>query len=525
MSGICWQDEGRAALLDRDGPGCDFTPFDLVGGPEFGLLSQIAVRTAGHPDALAVDDGVRRLSRAELLADVAALAAVIGDRVTPGTPVGVRLPDGVEPLVAWLACLAAGCPAILLDATDVPARFGRIAAASRLAAVISDRPAPGYDVIDPAGHPPAPLKPRNVAPGDPAFVVWTSGSTGAPKGIVQSQRSVLFRSGLLINSGHLSVADRYLSLNAPASMGALLNAVAALLSGACLHRVDIAAEGLIGVLDRIERSAITAVIGVPALYRTLCRLDGAAEQLTSLRLVSSNGEALLAADLQLLRATLPASCEVQMIYGATETQAAMRFVTPSETPREAQVAAGRSIPGVQWAVLDEDGIAVPDGEVGELWIRSRYTAIGEWEDGACVPGRLQPDGVDGSRRYAMGDLVRLRDDGALVVVGRSDRQLKIDGHRIEPVEVEAALRAEPDVLDAAVIPIGEGAAARLTAFVAAGSSPPAELAIQLRKALAVRLPPAMRPHKIHVLERLPLLAGNKVDVEALRRADSQSRRR
>ena len=134
---------------------------------------------------------------------------MIGDRVAPGAPVGVRPAGGADALVSWLACLAVGSPAVLLDAADAPERFAGIAVASRLAAVISDRPVPGFDVIAAAGHPPAPLKPRQVDPGDPAFVVWTSGSTGAPKGIVQSQRSVLFRSGMLVNSrwGGVAPAD------------------------------------------------------------------------------------------------------------------------------------------------------------------------------------------------------------------------------------------------------------------------------------------------------------------------------
>ena len=516
---------GRGAAemsLDKCGPTLPCVPVDLVRAPERSLLDQIASRTDLDAQAPAIDDGVRRLSRRELLDEVAALAAVIAARVPAGAPVGVRLQHGASAAVTWLACLAAGCPAVLLDAADAPARAERIAASSGLAAVISDRPMPGYRVIAPAGHRPAPFWPRRVDAGAPAFVVWTSGSTGRPKGIVHSQRSVLFRSALLVNSGQLGPDDRYLSLNAPASMGALLNAVAALLSGACLHRLDLAAEGLTGVLDRIERASITAVIGVPALYRSLCRLDGAAEQMRSLRLVSSNGDALLAADLDTLRATLPASCHVQMIYGATETQAAMRFVPGDEIPSGAQVAAGMPIPGVEWAILDDDGRPVSAGEVGELWIRSRYTAIGEWQDGQCVPGRLQSDG-DGYRRYAMGDLVRVRGDGALVVVGRKDRQVKIDGLRIEPVEVEAALRAEPEVLDAVVIPLGDGPSVRLTAFVAVGDSPPDGIAARLRAALAGRLPSAMRPQRIHVLRGLPMLAANKIDTAALRHIDAAGR--
>jgi acyl-coenzyme A synthetase/AMP-(fatty) acid ligase len=214
-----------------------------------------------------------------------------------------------------------------------------------------------------------------------------------------------------------------------------------------------------------------------------------------------------------------------MVYGATETQAGMRFVPTAEGPGEAQVPAGRPLPGVQWAILDEDGAPVPLGEVGQLWIRSRYTAIGEWQDGSCVPGRLHADGADGARRYPMGDLVRMRDDGVFVVVGRIDRQIKLDGVRVEPVEVEAALRAEAGVLDAAVLPVSDGTTTGLIAFVAAGDSPPEGYAGHLRKALVGALPPAMRPQRIHVLEALPLLPGNKIDAEMLRRIDTERRRR
>ena len=308
-------------------------------------------------------------------------------------------------------------------------------------------------------------------------------------------------------------------------MGGLLNAVAAFLSGACLHRVNLTTDSLIGVLKRIKRCRITALIAVPALYRALCRLDGADALLTSLRLASSNGEALLAADLEMMRAVLPERCAIQMVYGATETQAGMRFIPNTETPEGAQVAAGRPLPGLQWAIVAENGSMATAGNVGELWIRSRYTAIGEWEDGTCVPGRLTLDGTHGARYYAMGDLVRLQEDGVFVVIGRKDRQIKVNGYRVEPVEIEAILRAEPDVLDAAVVPLLANESTQLVAFVVAGNLPTANLAQSLQSVLRSSLPPVMRPQRLHILEKMPLLPGNKLDVEALRRIDIEGRRR
>jgi acyl-coenzyme A synthetase/AMP-(fatty) acid ligase len=524
LNHIDWSDSAIEPL-DRDGPQQEFTPFDLVDGPEMPLLALIRDRLLDDPQKPAVDDGSQQLTRAELLAQISSLAAVIADQVSGGAPVGVLLGDGVQLPVAWLACLAAGSPAVLLNGADGADRLSLIAATSRLAAVISDRPVSGLRVIAPDGHPPASWAPKSMGSGEPAFIVWTSGSTGRPKGIVHSQRSVLFRAGLLVNSGHLSSADHYLSLNTASSMGALLNAVAALLSGACLHRVDLNTESLFGVLKRIQRSRITAVIAVPALFRALCRLNGANALLSSVRLVSSNGEALLAADLAMMRAVLRESCAIQMVYGATETQAGMRFIPATESPDGAQVAAGRPLPGVQWAIVDENGSMAPAGSVGELWIRSRYTAIGEWEDGACVPGRLILNGVDASRCYAMGDLVRWREDGVFVVIGRKDRQLKVNGYRIEPVEIEAILRAEPAVLDAAVLPLCIGESTQLAAFVAAGSSPPAGLERSLLTVLEGSLPPFMRPQRLHILETLPLLSGNKLDVQALQHIDQEGRPR
>jgi acyl-coenzyme A synthetase/AMP-(fatty) acid ligase len=510
--------------LDLDGPDIDFAPFDLGSGPETAILSFVVAQAERRPDHLAIVDDHRSLTWRELIGEAFSLGAAIAAVAAPGQAVGIRLPDRAEGPIAMLACLVAATPAVLMDNADPPERAAKLIAESRLAALITDSPQPGLTCIAPGGHPPASHTARALEQGAPAFIVWTSGSSGQPKGIVHSQRSVLFRAGLLVCSGHLNASDRYLSLNSPPSMGALLNAVAAWLAGATLHRVDLAASGLGGILRRIRRHRITAVIGVPAIYRALTRLSAARSNLESLRLVSSNGEALLAADLEQLRRCLPAGCHVQMVYGATETQAGMRIVPRDEIPAEAQVAAGRPISGTEYAIVREDGVDARPGETGELLIRSRYTAIGEWRDGRRVDGRLLPDGPAGSglRRYAMGDLVRQRPDGIFVVVGRIDRQLKLNGYRVEPVEIEAVLRTDPGVVDASVLPVQAMGRAELVAFVATGKHENEEsLRRRLGELIAANMPPQMRPRRLHLMQRLPLLSGNKVDAGALQRLDQQ----
>jgi acyl-coenzyme A synthetase/AMP-(fatty) acid ligase len=517
---VTWRTAAEVPI-DRDGPQDPFDPFCMIRGPETHLPTLLAARASAVRDRIALQDDETRLTYRELLGEAGRLAAAIAAIVPQGQPVGIRLEDTVSGPLALIACVMAATPAVLLDRNDPPERLATIAAASRLAAIVTEDDLPGHHCIRPLGHPAAPFECRPLAQDAAAFVVWTSGSSGRPKGIVHSQRSVLHRAGLLVNSGHLNPTDRYLSLNAPASMGALLNAFAAWVAGATLHRVSLQRHGLGGVLKRIRDEKVTAVIGVPALYRALARLSGARASLASLRLLSSNGEALLAADLALLRRCLPETCHIQMVYGATETQAGMRFVPRQETPPEAQVAAGRPIPGTGFAILGEDGAAVAAGESGELVIRSRYTAIGEWQDGCCVPGRLLPDGEadPGWRRYAMGDIVRLREDGALLVIGRADRQLKLNGHRIEPVELEAILRGDASVADSAVLPIPGPVGIDLVAFVAVEGEPNGDLRERLMARLAARTPQHMVPRRLHLLPSLPLLPGNKIDATALRHLD------
>lgn len=515
--------------LDLDGPTVPFRAFCRVSGPETPILDLLRATARAAPHAVAIQDGRRTVTYGCLVEEAEALGGAVAAVTEPGRPVGIRLPDGADGPLALLACLAAGVPGVPIDRDDPPERVRSLVAAGGLAAMITDQPVSGLPCIAPGARGARPDPTRAIAQGAPAFIVFTSGSTGQPKGIVHSQRSVLHRAGLLVNSGHLHSGDAYLSLNVAASMGALLNAVAAWLAGATLHRVAAAGgpQGLGRVLSHIRTHRVTAMIGVPAAYRALTRLSAARDALRSLRLVSSNGEALLTADLAQMRAVLPKDCDVQIVYGATEAQAGLRFIPAWECNRAPQVPAGRPVPGTQFAIRREDGTEAAPGEAGALHIRSRYTAIGEWRDGACVPGRLRLDGepASGWRSYAMGDIVRVRDDDVFVVIGREDRQLKVNGVRIEPVEVEAVLRDDPDVMDAVVLPVPGLIAVDLVAFVATSRGATSDrLRERLMKLLATRLAVPLRPRRLHVMQALPMLPSSKVDAAALRALDQAWRR-
>ena len=176
-------------------------------------------------------------------------------------------------------------------------------------------------------------------------------------------------------------------------------------------------------------------------------------------------------------------------------------------------------------IVDDDGAAVPVGVVGELLIRSRFVALGEWRAGRCVPGDLLPDPSDLTKRiHRTGDLAQRTADGVFVIAGRKDRMVQINGQRVEPAEVEAALLRHPMVNQAAVVTTDELGTIRLHAFVVMNATASTVESRSLRLLLRQSVPTFMVPVTITQLDELPLLPGGKVDHKALvsRRPGSQS---
>jgi acyl-coenzyme A synthetase/AMP-(fatty) acid ligase len=221
------------------------------------------------------------------------------------------------------------------------------------------------------------------------------------------------------------------------------------------------------------------------------------------------------------RTRLPEGCEFSYGLGSTEATRIAEWIVPDGLPaEEPMLAIGPLSAGQDYALLGEDDAPVPDGAPGELVLRGRHIALGEWQAGKLVAGRMHPDPEQpGVRVFRTGDLVRLGADGMLRFVCRADRQIKINGVRVEPAEVEAVIRANAAVRDAAVVASATGG---LHAFVAAPDADPEALRQALIAHLRAALPSSLRPRGVTVTASLPTLPGGKLDMVALRRQAEQT---
>ena len=362
-----------------------------------------------------------------------------------------------------------------------------------------------------------PAMPAVPASADSAsFVVYTSGSTGQPKGIILSQRAVLHRAAELVNAVHLHAADKVLSLASPGTIGGLQQIFEVMLCGAALVKLDLQRIGLGQVLRAVAERRITMMFSTPAVWRSVMQLEGAREALTSLRCIQTSGDVLLRVDHELVRKVLPSNCAILSVYGATEAPALLQWFVTEPPHDEARVPVGYPLPDIDFGVIDEPRPAGGRWRGGELVVRSAFMSLGLWCDGDVAPGPFE---FDSSRphlkTYRTGDLVRRRSDGLFVMLGRRDRQIKIRGNRVELAEIEAALRRDPSVADAAVVARMVDDEPHLFAFVVPRGSVAAGFPAEIRNSLARTLPPYMRPRAVHVLDGLPLLPGRKVDEAAL----------
>ncbi|SFP27846.1 amino acid adenylation domain-containing protein [Amycolatopsis arida] len=366
------------------------------------------------------------------------------------------------------------------------------------------------------GDPVVPRGPaRAPTPDDVAYVVFTSGSTGEPKGITMTHRAVVtcWRgfAGIGVEPG--------VRLGSPAPLQfdfALFDLGMALGAGGCLVQVpSLLTHQPRGFVRYLARHGVTQVNGVPSVWRAILAAEAAhLLRSTPLRTVVCGGEDFPASGFRALRAGRP-GLRLVHVFGQSESIACTYKVLPDPVPewRGRAPCGGTAIPGLRMAIVDESGRAVTEPHaIGECYLAGPGLFRGYWRDPAATADALVPGppGGPADTAFRSGDLVVRDERGDLYFAGRRDRRVKVLGNRVEPGEVELHLARHPGVVQAACVLTADGAG--LVAHVQAAGEVTEEA---LRRHCVTHLPRYMVPHRFVRHDRLPVTTNGKIDHRAL----------
>ncbi|WP_168199615.1 non-ribosomal peptide synthetase [Pantoea sp. CCBC3-3-1] len=507
----------------------------------FDLCTLFELAATRYADRVAVSSDGQQLTYAELDRAANALAWRLRERgIGAGQQeslVGLSVERGPGLLVGILGILKAGGAYVPLDPVYPAERLSFLTANSGVRVVVADEAGltamAGQDVqrvglaegvsqtnaasagvspsdsADPAHNAP----PRSLHPQQAAYVIYTSGSTGQPKGCVVTHANV---TRLFSATAHyaFSESDVWTLFHSYAFDFSVWEIWGALLHGGRLVVVPyLSSRDPEQFALLLEEEAVTVLSQTPAAFRQLVAAS-ARQTFPALRLVFFGGEALEPGSLRPWYARHGERVRLVNMYGITETTVHVTEHTlPAASVDQPAGAIGEALADLHVQVLDRYGEPVPLGVAGEMYVGGAGVTRGYLGRAALTAQRFVPDpwGAPGSRLYRSGDLARRLADGNLIYQGRADQQLKLRGFRIEPGEIEAALREETGVRDAAVLlDTPEQGQPRLVAYVVGGDNPQA-----LREALSKRLPEHMVPAVIMPLAQLPLTAHGKLDRRAL----------
>lgn len=521
--------EEEARLKELSGIG---HRLDFPRSPLHRLFLEQAARCPKAP-AIVSEAGSTNYSELEMLS-AAAAGVLLRMGHVPGQPVAVLGGRSEATVIALLAVLRTGSPFVSMDSELPPERIGTLLRASGATICLTAGPVlrqegwPGVRCIGLPGwvDPSLARDPRidpSIGPEAGAYIMFTSGSTGIPKGAVNTHGGITNRIHSMARVLGFGPDDRTLFRSSPGFDVFIPEVFLPLAAGGAIVLPPTPSAPLPGELSPlIARHRVTYLHLVPSTLRAFLESPANAEADAVLRVLWCGGEALTGD----LARRFQKQWRARLIHGYGHTETAVG-VTCYELPRDwddrLAPPIGRPLPNVATLVMDGYGRPVPTGVRGELWLGGVQTGLGYVNDALSTSKRFVADPWEpGSERkwYRTGDMCRFLPDGNLEFLGRLDDQVKVLGQRVEPGEVSAALRSCMGVREAMVLPEPDGTGSqRLRAWVSGDGL----TETGLREALRRQLPGYMVPFRVHVMDSWPLTVHGKADRRILRRIAEEDR--
>jgi amino acid adenylation domain-containing protein len=482
-----------------------------------------------YPNQIAISVETQGVTYSELNAMANCVAhAIIAERGSDPEPVGLLLEKGVEQIAAMLGILKAGKFFVLLDPSFPAARITSVIEDSQAALLVVDQrtvlSAPQvttrrcqlirFDRLAqpmPAEDPRIPISPYALA-----CIVYTSGSTGEPKGVVRNHRTLLHGAMLRVRTDGISKDDRLAHITAGTS-NAVTNSFYALLQGATLVAMDIKREGVARLASRLIEEKISICLIASPVFRKLCTTLTGNESFPALRYLRLRSDTVYKSDVELHRKHFPPTCSLANGLSSSETGPLREYRIYHDTEfGGAEVPVGYALEDKEILLLNDDGEEVGFNEVGEILVRSEYLSLGYWHNSELTARKFKTCPLDPRKRlYYTGDLGLMLSDGCLIHKGRKDFRVKIRGYGVDLIEVERVLRRHSGVKEAIVVASkSKSDETRLIAYFIS-STQLVPTVNDLRGFLQKSLADYMIPSVFVSIDKIPLTSNGKVDRKAL----------
>lgn len=519
----------RSAFEIARGEMLDLGHYRLNGSEDDFVCSRFLQRIAdnlfvGDKDKIALISGARRISYGELGADVGKVLAALQQRgVGKGDVVAICLPRGPEHTAITLACALSGAIWVPIDAASPPERLEYLLANCRPALVTSTAPISGHEAATPdallGGEAPAdplallPALDALSASDEPAYYLYTSGTTGRPKCVVLSNRATSNVIGRTLENWQATESDVFISVTPLHHDMSVFDVFGCLTAGATLVQPAPGEEKDAIAWNRlVAENKVSLWCSVPAILEMLlsCRRS---DELRSLRLIAQGGDYIKPAVIAELR-RLDQALRLVSLGGPTETTiwSIWHEIAPADT---GQIPYGRPLPGNRYFILNEHGEHCPAAVVGRIHTAGVNVALGYLQDGVLGQSdfvTVADEAGKPVRAFRTGDRGRYRHDGNILFASRVDGYVKVRGVRVSLPDIEAELGAHPDirqllVVDCGVEQRGEAEIGVIYVPARAGQPNAAELRAHARRVL----PDSHVPTRFVEVEALPLSANGKPD--------------